>query len=50
MVRIGFLFNLSLMERCYPEYSHKARVEVWSRIVATRMVERDPFTGEWCIR
>lgn len=45
-----FLFNLALMEKCYPEYPYNVRLEVWTRIVATRLIERDPFTGEWCIR
>lgn len=45
-----FLFDENLMRTVFPEYSHFIVHKVWSRLVATKAIERDSMDGSWCIK
>lgn len=45
-----FLMNEELLAKAFPEYSRDDVREVWKRIVARKLVDRDPLDSELCIR
>lgn len=45
-----FLISEEWLTKAFPEYSREDAREIWKRIVARRLVDRDPMDSELCIR
>jgi len=45
-----FLVNEAWLADAFPEYDRDDVREVWKRIVARKLVDRDPLDSEMCLR
>jgi len=45
-----FLVSEEWLTKAFPEYTREDVREIWKRIIARRLVDRDPIDSEMCIR
>ena len=45
-----FLVSEEWMTKAFPEYTRDDVREIWKRIIARKLIDRDPIDGEMCIR